>query len=67
MFRKRECPLIVEGVAYWPYRVEFWVGKKRYRWVRWAPADMYAREAVARELDARGLVARQPFSVTLAV
>lgn len=42
--------MIVEGVPYKRYVITFrWADGRRARWVRWAPAEMYMREALVRE------------------
>lgn len=48
--------MIVEGVPYYRFLITFrWADGRRARWVRWAPAEMYMRESLERELCARGI------------
>lgn len=45
------APRFIEGVPYYRFRVRFRLADGRVRrWVRWAPAMMFARDAVGREL-----------------
>ncbi len=57
----------IEGVPYYRHRVRFTLADGRVRrWVRWAPAMMSAREAVARELfETFGAVGVKPHSCTI--
>jgi hypothetical protein len=59
--------LIIENVEYQRYLVTFRLSSgARRRWVRWAPAMVFAREAVARELvDRFGLDGIAPKSVSI--
>lgn len=55
----RRGPMVIEGVRYYPFRVRLRLTNGRQcNWIRYAPAWVYAREAVARELDANGLEAK---------
>lgn len=59
----------VEGVPYYRFRVRFRLADGRVRrWVRWAPAMMFARDAVGRELFAVfGLEGVKPHSCSIEV
>lgn len=48
--------MIVEGVRYYRFIVRFrWADGRRARWVRWAPAVVFMREQLIRELDAKDI------------
>lgn len=58
---------VIEGVVYYRFEVRFQLADGRRRvWKRWAPAKMYARESVARELaDRFGLNGVKPRSCSI--
>lgn len=46
----------LEGVDYYRFVIRFrWKDGRKTKWVRWAPAESYARQCTLRELSAQGI------------